>query len=219
MREISQADTPTGLRRREEPADLRLRLLRPLQRPEPPDRHPLRPARAARRLDRRARRHRGAARSELRVRPRPRRRQGSTNCASPACTASRARQGRQERHADALRPAGHHHAGDGIHRHPREQQPRAYIESLKASRPARREAGRTDDAPAPRPELRRQHPRRNHPGIRALEVARGRAIIPANINHPEAEPMIIGRNFLTKINANIGNSALGSSSIRKKSRR
>ena len=42
------------------------------------------------------------------------------------------------------------------------------------------------------------------------EVARGRAIIPANINHPEAEPMIIGRNFLVKINANIGNSALGS---------
>ena len=43
------------------------------------------------------------------------------------------------------------------------------------------------------------------------EVARGRAIIPANINHPEVEPMIIGRNFLVKINANIGNSALGSS--------
>jgi phosphomethylpyrimidine synthase len=43
------------------------------------------------------------------------------------------------------------------------------------------------------------------------EVARGRAIIPANINHPELEPMIIGRNFLVKINANIGNSALASS--------
>jgi phosphomethylpyrimidine synthase len=43
------------------------------------------------------------------------------------------------------------------------------------------------------------------------EVARGRAIIPANINHPEAEPMIIGRNFLVKINANIGNSAIASS--------
>lgn len=43
------------------------------------------------------------------------------------------------------------------------------------------------------------------------EVASGRAIIPANINHPECEPMIIGRNFLVKINANIGNSALGSS--------
>lgn len=43
------------------------------------------------------------------------------------------------------------------------------------------------------------------------EIAAGRAIIPANINHPECEPMIIGRNFLVKINANIGNSALGSS--------
>ena len=43
------------------------------------------------------------------------------------------------------------------------------------------------------------------------EVARGRAIIPANINHPELEPMIIGRNFLVKINANIGNSAVASS--------
>ncbi|MDP5129952.1 MAG: phosphomethylpyrimidine synthase ThiC [Paraglaciecola sp.] len=43
------------------------------------------------------------------------------------------------------------------------------------------------------------------------EVARGRAIIPLNINHPEAEPMIIGRNFLVKVNANIGNSAVTSS--------
>ncbi|MBI2886702.1 MAG: phosphomethylpyrimidine synthase ThiC, partial [Chloroflexi bacterium] len=43
------------------------------------------------------------------------------------------------------------------------------------------------------------------------EVARGRAIIPSNVNHPESEPMIIGRNFLVKINANIGNSAVASS--------
>ena len=43
------------------------------------------------------------------------------------------------------------------------------------------------------------------------EIARGRAIIPANINHAELEPMIIGRNFLVKINANIGNSAVTSS--------
>ena len=45
------------------------------------------------------------------------------------------------------------------------------------------------------------------------EVARGRAIIPSNVNHPELEPMIIGRNFLVKINANIGNSAVGSSIV------
>ncbi len=43
------------------------------------------------------------------------------------------------------------------------------------------------------------------------EIARGRAIVPANVNHPELEPMIIGRHFLVKINANIGNSAVGSS--------
>ena len=68
--------------------------------------------------------------------------------------------------------------------------------------------------------LTRQHPGQNFgaflpghvtPEFVRDEVARGRAIIPANINHPESEPMIIGRNFLVKINANIGNSALGSS--------
>jgi phosphomethylpyrimidine synthase len=49
------------------------------------------------------------------------------------------------------------------------------------------------------------------PELVRTEVARGRAIIPANVNHPESEPMIIGRNFLVKINANIGNSAVASS--------
>jgi len=69
-------------------------------------------------------------------------------------------------------------------------------------------------------ELKRQHPgdprgakipRVITPEFVRDEVARGRAIIPANINHPELEPMIIGRNFLVKINANIGNSAIASS--------
>src|SRR6267143_644704 len=54
-------------------------------------------------------------------------------------------------------------------------------------------------------------PREITPEFVRDEVARGRAIIPANINHPESEPMIIGRNFLVKINANIGNSAIASS--------
>jgi phosphomethylpyrimidine synthase len=54
-------------------------------------------------------------------------------------------------------------------------------------------------------------PSRITPEFVRSEVARGRAIIPANINHPELEPMIIGRNFLVKINANIGNSAVASS--------
>jgi phosphomethylpyrimidine synthase len=50
-----------------------------------------------------------------------------------------------------------------------------------------------------------------NPEFKRDEVARGRAIIPSNINHPEAEPMIIGCNFHVKINANIGNSAVSSS--------
>jgi phosphomethylpyrimidine synthase len=76
----------------------------------------------------------------------------------------------------------------------------------------------------PRNDLRQQHlgsepikhrpSNLNHPVTPEFvrdEVAKGRAIIPANINHPESEPMIIGRNFLVKINANIGNSAVASS--------
>ena len=68
--------------------------------------------------------------------------------------------------------------------------------------------------------LRQQHPgvgfgarlpENSTPEVVRAEVAAGRAIIPANINHPESEPMIIGRNFLVKVNANIGNSAVTSS--------
>jgi phosphomethylpyrimidine synthase len=54
-------------------------------------------------------------------------------------------------------------------------------------------------------------PERITPEFVRDEIARGRAILPANVNHPESEPMIIGRNFLVKINANIGNSAVTSS--------
>ncbi|MCH7958896.1 MAG: phosphomethylpyrimidine synthase ThiC [Candidatus Hydrogenedentes bacterium] len=80
-----------------------------------------------------------------------------------------------------------------------------------------RENQRSDEALE---ELRVQHPGTNFganipdaitPEFVRDEVARGRAIIPSNINHPESEPMIIGRNFLVKINANIGNSAVTSS--------
>jgi len=82
-------------------------------------------------------------------------------------------------------------------------------------REAMRETGE-----APRDSLLHQHPGQSFgaaipsyvtPKFVREEVARGRAIIPANINHPESEPMIIGRNFLVKINANIGNSAVASS--------
>ena len=54
-------------------------------------------------------------------------------------------------------------------------------------------------------------PREITPEFLRSEIARGRAILPANLNHPEAEPMVIGRNFLVKINANLGNSAVASS--------
>jgi phosphomethylpyrimidine synthase len=79
---------------------------------------------------------------------------------------------------------------------------------------------RSDSSEAPRYSLFHQHrgqsfgaaiPAYVTPEFVRDEVARGRAIIPANINHPESEPMIIGRNFFVKINANIGNSAVLSS--------
>ncbi|PMS37847.1 hydroxymethylpyrimidine synthase [Trinickia symbiotica] len=99
----------------------------------------------------------------------------------------------------------------------RENQRRAeYVESLRASGPNGAKLAEM---------MSRQHPgqafgaaafganalREITPEFVREEVARGRAIIPANINHPESEPMIIGRNFLVKVNANIGNSAVTSS--------
>jgi len=81
---------------------------------------------------------------------------------------------------------------------------------------ALRESMRNDQA---EPDIRRQHrgdpmgasiPERITPEFVRDEVARGRAIIPSNVNHPESEPMAIGRNFLVKVNANIGNSPVTS---------
>jgi phosphomethylpyrimidine synthase len=86
-----------------------------------------------------------------------------------------------------------------------------YIESLKTSGPNGAKLAEL---------MGRQHPGQAYgaaipseitPEFVRSEIARGRAIIPNNINHPESEPMIIGRNFLVKINANIGNSAVTSS--------
>jgi phosphomethylpyrimidine synthase len=88
---------------------------------------------------------------------------------------------------------------------------REYLEELRASGPQGRKLAEL---------MGRQHrgeafgaaiPEEVTPEFVRDEVARGRAIIPANVNHPESEPMIIGRNFLVKINANIGNSAVTSS--------
>jgi phosphomethylpyrimidine synthase len=88
----------------------------------------------------------------------------------------------------------------------RENQARA--ESAPAARPLPRGGG---VARHPGQAWGAAIPERVTPELVRDEVARGRAIIPANINHPESEPMIIGRNFLVKINANIGNSAVASS--------
>ncbi len=99
----------------------------------------------------------------------------------------------------------------------RENQRRAeYLESMRASGPngakladmmGRQHSGQAFGAAA----FGANAPKEITPEFVRDEVARGRAIIPANINHPESEPMIIGRNFLVKVNANIGNSAVTSS--------
>ncbi|WP_341676573.1 phosphomethylpyrimidine synthase ThiC [Niveibacterium sp. SC-1] len=87
----------------------------------------------------------------------------------------------------------------------------AYIESLRASGPKGEKMAALMGRRHPGQGFGAQIPDVITPEFVRDEVARGRAIIPANINHPESEPMIIGRNFLTKINANIGNSAVSSS--------
>ena len=118
-----------------------------------------------------------------------------------------------------------------LHRKPLRAKPGANVTQMHYARRgivtpemeyiAIRENQRRDEMLASMPEIvRRQHPGQPFgaampavitPEFVRDEVARGRAIIPNNINHPETEPMIIGRNFLVKINANIGNSAVSSS--------
>jgi Radical SAM ThiC family len=73
-----------------------------------------------------------------------------------------------------------------------------------------RENQRLDEAEAQKNNRMPGTPREITPELVRSGVARGRAIVPANINHPESEPMVIGRSFLVKINANIGNSAVTS---------
>ena len=85
-----------------------------------------------------------------------------------------------------------------------------YIESLKATGPNGEKMARIMMRQHPGESFGASIPQEITPEFVRDEIARGRAIIPANINHPEVEPMIIGRNFLVKINANIGNSALSS---------
>jgi phosphomethylpyrimidine synthase len=218
MREISQADIPTAFGGEKNPPILRLRLFRPLLRPGGEDRHPLRPAglRAGWIAERgdtetlpdlssefgRARRRPGARRTAL---PRP----------APQAAA---RQAGAERQPDALRPPRHHHPGDGIRRHPRKQQPPRLHRIAAVNRPKMGEKMAAL--------LGRQHPGQNFGASipkkspRNSCAAKSPAAAPSSptTSTTRSEPMIIGRNFLVKINANIGNSALGSS-IRKKSRK
>ncbi|WP_132978970.1 phosphomethylpyrimidine synthase ThiC [Pigmentiphaga sp. D-2] len=86
-----------------------------------------------------------------------------------------------------------------------------YIESLRASGTQGQRLAELLGRQHPGQSFGASIPARITPEFVRDEVARGRAIIPANINHPEIEPMAIGRNFLVKINANIGNSAVSSS--------
>ncbi|MGE5489795.1 MAG: phosphomethylpyrimidine synthase ThiC, partial [Actinomycetota bacterium] len=88
---------------------------------------------------------------------------------------------------------------------------RAYLESLRAAGPTGEKMARMLGRQHPGQRFGADIPEEITPEFVREEIARGRAIIPSNINHPEAEPMIIGRNFLVKINANIGNSAISSS--------
>ncbi len=86
-----------------------------------------------------------------------------------------------------------------------------YIEGLKASGPMGNKLADLMGRQHPGQSFGASIPAEITPEFVRDEIARGRAIIPANINHPEIEPMIIGRNFIVKINANIGNSAVTSS--------
>jgi phosphomethylpyrimidine synthase len=80
-----------------------------------------------------------------------------------------------------------------------------------AAQPVSGRSAHPSSTPAVTRRFPQRIPKEITPEFVRAEVAAGRAIIPANVNHPELEPMIIGRNFLVKINANIGNSALASS--------
>ena len=171
-----------------------LRHQRPLHRPGSAHRHHGRPARAAPRLDPRPRRRRGSRpargppRGQRPARPRPQRRRR----ALPQRPQARApRQARRQRHARCTTPAA------------ASSRPR-----WNMSRSARTSAAkpRSNATPRRRGLRRRRSPTSSPPSSSATRSPAAARSSPANINHPETEPMAIGRNFLVKINANIGNS-------------
>ena len=195
MREIALARTPTHVRRRGQRAARGLRHLRPYTDPDARDR----PRRAA---------WRRCARS------------GSPSAATPKLLAGLSSEfGRSARaRSEARRGALPRPPAAAPRASPAPTSPRCTTRAAASSR--RRWSSSPSARTSAWKSIREAHLLRQHPGetfganIQKLitpefvrdEVARGRAIIPNNINHPESEPMIIGRNFLTKINANIGNS-------------
>ena len=164
MREIAQSDTHTMAGDEKNPPLDGLRHVRPVHRPGREDRHPLRAVRAARTVDRRARRYRGTRGAELRLRRRaPERPEARGTALQPEASPAPRARGRQ-RHADALRAPRHRHAGDGVHRDPRE--------------PADGRPFRDAAAAAPGPQFRRRAAaRRSRPSSCAT---RSRAAAPSS---------------------------------------
>ena len=180
MREITQSRHAGIVRRARRIRRSTSTTLGPVHRPGGEDRHPLGPAGAARSAG-----SRSAATPKLLAGPTSR--YGSERLADPEArraalqpeAQAAPREGRAQRDADALRAPRHRHAGDGVHRDPREPE-RAY--SRAASRGCPRSAAPSSTA------ARASAPRSRTsitPEFVRDEVARGRAIIPANINHPE----------------------------------
>ena len=202
MREITQSDTPASFGAEKNPPLAVYDCSGPYTDPAVAIDIRKGLAAASRQLDRRAQRHGRASRPDV---------------------------GRTARRASPI-PSSPASASTS-HRKPRRAKPGANVTQMHYARRgivtpemefiAIRENLLREELAARFPEsVRRQHPgqsfgasipRRITPEFVRDEVARGRAIIPNNINHPESEPMIIGRNFLVKINANIGNSAVSSS--------
>ena len=124
MREVSQADTPSMFGGEKNPPVYVYDCSGPVHRPGGEDRHPLRPAGAARAVD-------SSDANDTELLDGPSSRYGKERLADPKLAELRfnlkrnPRKGQEQRHADALRAQGHHHAGDGIHRHAREPAARA----------------------------------------------------------------------------------------------
>ncbi len=147
MREIAQTDTPASMGAEANPPLAVYDTSGPYTDPGGAHRHPSWLAGAARTVDRCARRHGDARGTDVGVRSRSPCRCDALRPALQSASPAAPREERRERHADALRAPRHRHAGDGVHRDPRESAPRGN---------ARAHAGKRAP-PACRPELRRQH--------------------------------------------------------------